>query len=302
MMLFGDRDLLQALGRADMWLADGTFKVVPSLYFQLYTIHFELPGGINPAGVYCLLTGKSRAIYDRLITALKTLIPHAKPSKILLDFESAAIHAFSDAYTNAQVTGCYFHLCQSLIRKVNEVGLKSEYESDDEIRGFIRCLPALSHVPENDVIASYDTLMGSMPANEKVNDVCTYFEYTYVRGRRLRGRGDNYAPPVFPINIWNQFQSAGGGIARTTNSVEGWHHSLQSIFLCQHPTLWSFLTGLERDSNLSKAAYLQSATGTNHLGRKKYRDLKDRVSRVVAAYGGTDTLTYLRAIAHLSHS
>jgi len=302
LMIFGDRDLLQALGRAQLWLADGTFKVVPTLFFQLYSIHFEHQGGLNAAGVYCLLTGKSKTTYERMLAALKNLIPDAQPHKILLDFESAAINAFTEAYPTAQITGCYFHLCQSVLRKVNEIGLKADYEGDDEIRGFVRCLTALSHVPETDVIDAYEALIETMPMNEMVNDVATYFEHTYIRGRRLRGRGDNYAPAIFPIRLWNQFGSVGDGVARTTNSVEGWHHSLQSLFLCQHPTLWTFLTGIERDAKLSKASFLQAATGADIVGRKVYRCLKERVIRAVNAYATRDTLTYLRAIAHLSHS
>ena len=141
-----------------------------------------------------------------------------------------------------------------------------------------------------------------MPQDDRVNDVVTYFEHTYGRGRRRPGRGTNYAPPVFPIAVWNQYESAGDGIARTTNTVEGWHHSLQSLFMCQHPTMWTFLAGLERDCSLNKAAYLQATTGLVQVGRKRYRDLKDKVSRAVAAYSASDTLTYLRTIAHLSHA
>jgi len=29
---------------------------------------------------------------------------------------------------------CYFHLYQIVIRKVNEIGLKTEYETNDEVR------------------------------------------------------------------------------------------------------------------------------------------------------------------------
>jgi hypothetical protein len=94
----------------------------------------------------------------------------------------------------------------------------------------------------------------------------------------------------------------GEGVARTTNSVEGWHHSLQAIFMAQHPTMWTFMSGLERDRQMSKASYLQATTGVQLLGRKKYRDLKARVTRAVAAYGTSDALTYLRAIAHLSNA
>ena len=54
-VLLGKRELLDELARAKLWQADGTFKMVPLLFFQLYTIHFELVPGINPAAVYCLL-------------------------------------------------------------------------------------------------------------------------------------------------------------------------------------------------------------------------------------------------------
>ena len=38
--LISCHELVDGLARASMWLADGTFKVVPSVFFQLYTIHF----------------------------------------------------------------------------------------------------------------------------------------------------------------------------------------------------------------------------------------------------------------------
>jgi len=301
-LIFGERDLLLAMSRAEIWLADGTFKVCPQLFFQLYSIHFQIVEGFNPAGVYCLLPSKSRTVYDQMIRALKELVPDAAPRVILTDFEAAAMNAFKEAFPEATLSGCYFHLCQSVIRKVADVGLKPDYETDDEVRGFIRCLPALSHVPIDQVVEAFDLLMDHMPANEKVHDVTTYFEHTYVRGRRRPGRGENYGPAIFPIPTWNKFDAAGDGVARTTNSVEGWHNSLQSLFMCQHPTMWTFLTGLERDSQMNKASYLQTATGQQNVGKKVYRDLKARVMRAIEAYGATDNLTYLRAIAHLSHS
>jgi hypothetical protein len=302
MLLFGDPELLRCLERAHLWLADGTFKVVPTLFFQLYTIHFDSIGGLTPTAIYCLLSNKNRATYDRLLAVVKSLVPNAAPQRILLDFESAAMNAFTAAYPEAEIAGCYFHLCQSILRKVHTVGLKGDYDDNHEIRGFIRCLTALSHVPVDDVIPTFEQLIDTMPADERVNEVATYFEHTYVRGRRRPGRGENYGAAIFPVPLWNQFEAAGEGIARTTNSVEGWHHSLQSLFMCQHPTLWTFLTGIERDCRMNKASYLQAATGVMHTGRKTYRDLKTRVARAVAGYQSIDRLTYLRAIAHLSHA
>ena len=65
-----------------------------------------------------------------------------------------------------------------MLRKFQELGLRPDYDTDDEIRGFVRCLSALSHVPPNNVLTAFQTLVETMPANEKVNDIVTYFENT----------------------------------------------------------------------------------------------------------------------------
>ena len=116
MLIFGCNELLDGLARAPIWLADGTFKVVPSIFFQLYTIHFQLVEGINPAALYCLLMNKTRATYDRLLTEVQRLVPTAAPTKILTDFESAAMGSCRNTFPNAIVTGCYFHLYQSVTK------------------------------------------------------------------------------------------------------------------------------------------------------------------------------------------
>ena len=55
MIMMGCDELLDGLARAELWLADGTFKVVPTVFFQLYSIHFDFGSGIHPGAVYCLL-------------------------------------------------------------------------------------------------------------------------------------------------------------------------------------------------------------------------------------------------------
>ena len=118
LIMLGCHELLDGLARAEVWLADGTFKVVPSIFFQMYSIHFSFQAGINPAALYCLLTNKTSDTYTRILEELQRLIPLAAPRTILLDFERAAMNAFEAAFPNATITGCYFHLCQSIVRKV----------------------------------------------------------------------------------------------------------------------------------------------------------------------------------------
>lgn len=301
-IIFGSHDLLDGLARAKLWLADGTFKVVPSIFFQLYTIHFELVPGINPVAVYCLVTNKERATYGIILNQLKILIPAANPERILLDFETAAMSAFEAAYPNAAISGCYFHLCQSVLRKMNEVGMKQAYETDTVVRGAVRCIPALALVPVDDVIDAFELLADEIgEVHERMPELLSYFEHTYIRGRRRAGRLPNYGPSLFPIQRWNQHQAAADGIARTTNAVEGWHYGLQSLFQCHHPTLWAFLEGMSKDLQKQKAIFLQGISGVSQQPRKKYRDLNARVGRAVNLYLAANVLQFLRAIAHLSH-
>lgn len=303
LLIMGCNELLDGLARAQIWLADGTFKVVPSLFFQLYSLHFSFGNGINPAGLYGLLVNKTGNTYERFLREVQRLIPLASPRTILVDFEKAAMNSFAAVYPLASVTGCYFHLCQSVNRKVNEVGLKVAYESNNEVRGFVRCLTALAFVPPNDVEEAFELLAENSPQDiEHLDELTTFFEHTYIRGRRHRGRGEIYGAATFAIPLWNQHAGGVDGIARTTNSVEGWHHGLQSLFLCHHPTLWSFMKGLQLDMIKQKTVFLQATTGTKHLSSRAYRLLNERVKRAVAAYGRAEILTYVRSIAYLSHA
>ena len=301
LLILGHNELLDGLARAKLWLADGTFKVVPTIFFQLYTIHFELVPGISPVALYCLLQSKTRAIYDRMFEAVKELVPAAEPDRLLLDFESAAISAFRSAYPNANVMGCYFHLTQSVIRKVNDISMKVDYESNDSLCTAVRCLPALAMVPAADVVDAFLILADSMPDHEKMPELLAYFEHTYIRGRRRPGRAEQYGPAIFPIETWNHFETASEGVARTTNAVEGWHFALQALFQCHHPTLWTFFKGIERDIQMQRTSLLQGIAGSQPSVPKRYQTQKTRVKNAVERYSSSEVLVYLRAIVYLSH-
>ena len=101
---------------------------------------------------------------------------------------------------------------------------------------------------------------------------------------------------------FHQYEGGCDGIARTTNSVEGWHYGLQSLFQCHHPTLWTLLDGLNKDLHKQKATFLQCVTGLRHPSSKKYRRLQERLQTAVQGFGRSDILTYVRGIAHMSHA
>ena len=77
------------LGLCDTWLADGTFKLSPQVFYQIYSIHVELWGFALPYIVIALiglLPNKTEKTYERMVTMLCECCQFA-PSKILIDFE-----------------------------------------------------------------------------------------------------------------------------------------------------------------------------------------------------------------------
>ena len=130
LLIFGQQALLKLLESTQhLWLADRTFKLCPGIFFQLFTIHTSI-NGYNPLCIYALLPNKREKTYERLLIAVKEKIPNSRPTRIFVDFEKAAMNAFQKFFTDATLSGCYFHLCQSFVRKINEVGLKSVYEQN----------------------------------------------------------------------------------------------------------------------------------------------------------------------------
>ena len=54
-----------------------------------------------------------------------------------------------------------------MIRNVNEIGLKSVYETNDEVRTYVRCLPALAFVPS-------DVLSETQPTADHMDELSSF--------------------------------------------------------------------------------------------------------------------------------
>ena len=53
-LIFGQRSLLELMESLDtLWLADGTFKICPEIFFQLFTIHITIKELIPICGPIC---------------------------------------------------------------------------------------------------------------------------------------------------------------------------------------------------------------------------------------------------------
>ena len=211
----------------------------------------------------------------------------------MVDFELAVIKSIEVNFPDSEINGCFFHLSQSVYRKIQECGFQRRYQEDSDFALKLRMLPALAFVPVEEVVDAFEILMDFLPL--EISPVAEYFENTYVGRRQRRGRRE----PIFNIHIWNMYQRTADELPRTNNSVEGWHRSLQANFGSSHPTIWKFIGCLQREQALQQLHVTQILAGhQSQPVRKKYAELHVRILDTIHKYRDRTILNYLRLIAH----
>lgn len=185
-LLFAADEDLKFLRGCRVWYADGTFKVSPPGYTQLYTIH-GTRDGVNIPCVFALLPNKSEATYMALLTRLVEIEPLLQPQTVITDFEQAAINAFTNVLS-PEIHGCHFHFGQCIWRKVQEYGYSVRYNTEPDYAMHIRMLVALAYVPNHDKVRVYEELI-ELESFPEVDLLLNYFEDTFIGRRRRRRRG-----------------------------------------------------------------------------------------------------------------
>ena len=116
-IVFASNEQLSILRSARHFMSDGTFKVVPEIFYQLYIIHAVYRDHVLPL-CYALLRRKDASTYDRLFNEILKFVPEWAPDSMMIDYEKACINSYHSVFPNAELSGCYFHLKQNLHRKL----------------------------------------------------------------------------------------------------------------------------------------------------------------------------------------
>ena len=107
-----------------LWFGDGTFRVTPDDFDQLYTLHGFINGEVFPC-IYALLPGRSEEIYRRFLDHVIRLVPAVNPASVVLDFEIATMKAFQAQFLRKMISGCMFHSGQCLWRELQLVDIST---------------------------------------------------------------------------------------------------------------------------------------------------------------------------------
>jgi hypothetical protein len=163
LVLFAAQGDLAFLVQCDRWFADGTFKVSPENFYQVYSIH-GLRGDRSFPCVYALLSSKTEHAYSKMLSELKELNRGLSPMSIVVDFELSAMRAFRSAFPSATIEGCRFHFGQCIWRKIQEKCLATSYHSEPEFACQAKQLLALRFIPSTDVQRVFSMLRPTLDA------------------------------------------------------------------------------------------------------------------------------------------
>jgi len=303
-IVFATRKNIEFLCESPIWFVDGTFKTSPSIFAQIFTVmglrrRVGSEEAVAIPLVYCLLSGKQKALYIEALEAVDRAVQQYRidpctPTKIMSDFEIAITNACKRVFPGTAVSGCFFHLGQSIYRKVQEVGLQVQYNdrNDRSIKEYTHRLLSLAFVPVADVTRAFNALHNACP--RALHGVYDYFKKNYVTG--TPGRGNRRAvPPRYPPQLWNQYDTALAKSHRTNNVSEGWHNRFRQVVGKHHPDLYSALSEFQKEQGYTEICVQELALGKKikYAPSKKWRDLQTRLENIAAEYNNLPILEYL---------
>ena len=307
-LIFGVHDLLIYLHQTHQFdpsgqspverariFADGTFFAAPEFFYQVYTIHAYIGSKLFPL-VMALLPGKSRAIYEYMLTQIREMLESKfvnengqgltwNPQSFQIDFERAMKKALRNVLPNTDVKGCLFHFRQAIIRHVTELKLMKQYNDPGSEAGrIIRKLLTLPLLPpenvewalqqfiesSNEIEEEQQQQLGVESLANRLNALLDYVKMTWV------GSTNDNIRPKFAISWWNHF---GEFQDRTNNRVEGYFRDLNARAPKANCSVYEFLDRMKirAASDVRTVTSILSGTQPRNRIRKEDRDKNERL-------------------------
>ncbi len=198
------------------------------------------------------MTSKSEIGYKQLFDHVKVLVG-TQPENIIMDFEKALNNSTAMVFDRCKIFGCNFHFGQIIWSNIQKLGLSVVYKKPSWQRGILKRCFHFAFIPIEHVLLEFEKI--SQKAREydrddRIMNFLIYFRKQFIAG-------ENQPEPAYAISFWSCFLRIQNSIARTTNSLEGWHRQLNS----SHPNLAIFLNVLCREEQRSFVKMTQIKSG-----------------------------------------
>ena len=286
-IVYATDDCLDELESATTAYFDGTFKVAPRHFCQIWVIRVKV-GEVTIPVAYAILEDKSYQSYSLAIEMLKEAAPTWSPTLILTDFEQSELKALYEHFDKDSVRGCNFHYDQALLKHFKRV---PGYATDSNLRDCLYLCFGLSFVPPCDVLCGWHSIRDRLRRDHSsvCEDFVTYFEDTWLNG-------------LYSLKLWNCYERTLNGQPRTNNVSEGGNNSIRIAFGIENPVFWKFVEKLREFQTESDVEIVQSTTGRRRVIPRVRERVRREQKRVKYArdYSLVNMLEYLRKHSYLS--
>jgi hypothetical protein len=292
-LIFATRAQMEQLSTAHEIFVDGTFRTVPRLFFQLFTLFASVQSVVFPM-VFVLMTNKTTALYRAVMQKIHELVPTFSPVRVMGDFEEASIRSITDVFGDQVVlSGCWFHFAQAIVRRARRIGLTIAFKHDAIARKCIRSLCALPLLPPEAIpgaAADIRTVASAAQGEvlQKLETLCEYVRKTWIE----------------KATIGPERLSVAARSDRTNNGVESFHSAFAKRVKVSHPNFYMFLSHVRNAAKdtMSEINRLAAGHAIRRPKKKAYvqSDIRVRNAMRRLANGECTNLEFLFSISHCS--
>lgn len=248
------RNLIQ-LSKARKIYIDGTFKITPKPFYQVFTFNTLAGPSIERSALIqrmtLLLPSKNTPTYITMFELVLEALELANQTagragaainwnRISGDFESGVIAAITsenfDPDHIISFDGCWYHYVADVYKFLTTgvVGMAVEYRlPNNPLRPFTHLLYSLPYARPQDIEAAYhDILVHDLPPqyrlDGRMNRFLQYYHSTWVQNDQRRNMVNVHARPD----------------RRTNNDLEGYHQKMNRA-ISPHLSLWQFIQEMQ---------------------------------------------------------
>jgi len=225
-----------------------------------------------PTITYALLQTKTQTTYKTLLRVLEAA--ECDPSVIIVDFERSVDLAIVSIFgEHVHVEFCFYHLTQSIWRKIQPVRLPNMYETNDDFRLFCGQIDAFVFLLVDEVTDGIIHPKDTAP--EKAKILLEYFDSTYVSGQlRSRRHHDGLGlifwrtPRTFLSYRWHMHEVTIADQLQINNICESWNNRFHTLVGQDYPTIRKLIEILEAECARINGVLIQDEP---HKTKKKIK-------------------------------
>ena len=187
---------------------------------------------------------------------------------MISDYEMPLYNAIRLEFPLSNYCLCYFHLAQSIWRKLQKTGLSTHYMNNTNFNEYIRKILSLCFLPAEKVFDIFTQLKAKKNEFKEINmeSFFKYLEDTYF-GKIIN---NIYVYPLYDIKYWSINNFIKLNLPRTINTAESWHRVLNSEMNKKRPNIAYFIRKILEMEIIDNFKILQINGGKLDCPNKDY--------------------------------